>query len=342
MRTKLQRRVAGAGLVLAAWLGLAPVLTGSTQPIRARQAMVVSQDEIASAVGAEVMREGGNAVDAAVATAFALAVTYPTAGNIGGGRLPRLPAGGGRARRLRLPGDRAGRVVAHHVPPGRRVRPGAASQLASGGGGAGHRGGAAPRLDRAGQPAVGEAGRAGGAARPRRLRGVRRPRPVAGRGAAAHGPVLGLGRPVLEGRRALRGGRGAAPAGPRADPRAHRGGGPRRLLPRRDGGPRRARDGRQRRHHDPRRPRRLPRRPPRPDRGHVPRPRGALDAPHQLGGDRHHPDAEHPGARRPVGVGLRIGRHRPPDDRGDAARLRRPRAPPSATPRSTPRCPSGA
>ena len=81
----LRRRVAGAGLVLAAWLGLAPVLGGSSQPIRARQAMVVSQDAVASAVGVEVMREGGNAVDAAVATAFALAVTYPTAGNIGGG-----------------------------------------------------------------------------------------------------------------------------------------------------------------------------------------------------------------------------------------------------------------
>ena len=47
--------------------------------------MVVSQDDIASRAGSEVMREGGNAIDAAVATALALAVTYPTAGNIGGG-----------------------------------------------------------------------------------------------------------------------------------------------------------------------------------------------------------------------------------------------------------------
>ena len=47
--------------------------------------MVVSQDDIASRAGAEVMRDGGNAIDAAVTTAFALAVTYPTAGNIGGG-----------------------------------------------------------------------------------------------------------------------------------------------------------------------------------------------------------------------------------------------------------------
>ena len=72
--------------VAALLVAVVPVLLiGSTQPIRAQRAMVVSQDAVASRVGAEVMRDGGNAVDAAVATAFALAVTYPTAGNIGGG-----------------------------------------------------------------------------------------------------------------------------------------------------------------------------------------------------------------------------------------------------------------
>ena len=61
------------------------LLDAGSQPIRTKKGMVISASEIASQIGAGVLRDGGNAIDAAVATAFALAVTHPVAGNIGGG-----------------------------------------------------------------------------------------------------------------------------------------------------------------------------------------------------------------------------------------------------------------
>src|SRR5271163_3986596 len=56
-----------------------------SKPVHAPHAMVVSIDELASKAGADIMQEGGNAIDAAVATGFVLAVVYPQAGNLGGG-----------------------------------------------------------------------------------------------------------------------------------------------------------------------------------------------------------------------------------------------------------------
>src|SRR4051812_50070978 len=53
--------------------------------VSAPRGMVVSASTIASEAGRNVLADGGNAVDAAIATGFALAVTYPVAGNIGGG-----------------------------------------------------------------------------------------------------------------------------------------------------------------------------------------------------------------------------------------------------------------
>src|SRR5690606_34255283 len=55
------------------------------EPVAAESAMVVTDAPLATDVGVRVLRAGGNAMDAAVATAFALAVVYPEAGNIGGG-----------------------------------------------------------------------------------------------------------------------------------------------------------------------------------------------------------------------------------------------------------------
>ena len=52
---------------------------------RSKNGMVVSSEKLATQVGVEILKNGGNAVDAAVAVGFALAVTYPTAGNLGGG-----------------------------------------------------------------------------------------------------------------------------------------------------------------------------------------------------------------------------------------------------------------
>jgi gamma-glutamyltranspeptidase/glutathione hydrolase len=82
---------AGVFALLSWTAGAGPV------SIRARQGMVATQNEIASRVGADVIRAGGTAVDAAVAAAFALAVTHPTAGNIGGGGFMVYRAASGEA-----------------------------------------------------------------------------------------------------------------------------------------------------------------------------------------------------------------------------------------------------
>lgn len=69
----------------------------AAEPVRTEGGMVVSANDIGSKVGADILKAGGNAMDATIATAFAMAVTHPTAGNIGGGGFLLFRAANGAA-----------------------------------------------------------------------------------------------------------------------------------------------------------------------------------------------------------------------------------------------------
>src|SRR3989442_7955526 len=85
-------------LIAADW-----ALAGRAQAVAAPHAMVVSSHPLASEVGTDILRRGGNAVDAAVAVGVALAVVHPPAGDSGGGGVMVLPVGDRPVRALGHP-----------------------------------------------------------------------------------------------------------------------------------------------------------------------------------------------------------------------------------------------
>ena len=84
--------------VLAVGLGMPPARAAEPprQPVGARHAMVVTAQRLATEVGVDVLRRGGNAVDAAVAVGYTLAVVFPVAGNLGGGGFMTIRMADGR------------------------------------------------------------------------------------------------------------------------------------------------------------------------------------------------------------------------------------------------------
>jgi len=84
MRQFRQRAISSVTLITFALFSVA-ARAAAPPPVEAEHGMVVTAQHLATDVGVEVLKDGGNAIDAAVAVGYALAVVYPTAGNIGGG-----------------------------------------------------------------------------------------------------------------------------------------------------------------------------------------------------------------------------------------------------------------
>ncbi|MDQ6786785.1 MAG: gamma-glutamyltransferase [Acidobacteriota bacterium] len=86
---KSMRKFTAYLFVISIFLSFIPhqtqIIAAAREPARGKHAMVASQSKLASQIGVDVLKRGGNAIDAAVAVALALAVAYPEAGNLGGG-----------------------------------------------------------------------------------------------------------------------------------------------------------------------------------------------------------------------------------------------------------------
>ena len=91
------RALRGVLLALAISIACDGPQAASPAPVGARNGMVVTSQHLATKVGVDILKQGGNAVDAAVAVGYALGVVFPAAGNIGGGGFMTVQLADGRA-----------------------------------------------------------------------------------------------------------------------------------------------------------------------------------------------------------------------------------------------------
>ena len=112
--------------------GFVAAQAASVAPVAAENGMVVTAQHLATQVGVDVLKDGGNAVDAAVAVGYALAVVYPAAGNLGGGGFMTIQLADGRKTFLDFREKAPLAATAEHVPRrGRQRRQGREHQRAT-------------------------------------------------------------------------------------------------------------------------------------------------------------------------------------------------------------------
>ncbi len=90
------RRFGRALVAFATTIALVAAQAASVAPVAAENGMVVTAQHLATRVGVDVLKNGGNAIDAAVAVGYTLAVVYPAAGNLGGGGFMTIQLADGR------------------------------------------------------------------------------------------------------------------------------------------------------------------------------------------------------------------------------------------------------